>query len=155
VLYLMTDDARGQDMPLDRAAGKAAAAVLIMDDSPEFVDFVREVVELCGHQPTTVTNPSKFKETCVAVKPRVVVLDIHMPELDGMHLTQWLGEFAEAYNLEVRLIIVSGRGEDTIQLCKSVAAMSGFNDVRAFNKPIEVATLSNALGGLAPPRDAK
>lgn len=136
--------------PLDRPERKPAL-VLIMDDNPEFVEFAREVVELCGHTPTTITQPEKFKDTCVALKPQVVILDIHMPDLDGMHLTQWLGEFAEAFGLHVRLVIISGRDEDTIQLCKSVAAMSGFNDVQAYNKPIEVATLTRALSGLSGP----
>lgn len=121
-----------------------------MDDNASFVDFVKEVVELCGHRPSIVTDPKAFKDRCGAIKPRVVILDIHMPGLDGFHLTQWLGEFAFKTKLDIRLIIISGRGEDTIQLCKSVAAMSGFEDVRAFSKPIEVATLVKALSDLTP-----
>lgn len=149
---VMADDPR-QVMPVGRSRDKVSGpvAVLIMDDSAEFAEFVQEVVELCGHVATTVTQPSHFKGICVALKPRVVILDIHMPDLDGMHLTQWLGEFAEAYDLDVRLIIVSGRGEDVIQLCKSVAAMSGFSDVQAYNKPVEVATLVKALSGIEVP----
>lgn len=140
-----------------KASTSAGASVLVMDDNADFVEFITEVVELCGHTPTAVTQSSDFKQVCAAVKPRVVIMDIHMPGLDGMHLTQWLGELAYANNMEIRLIIVSGRGEDVIQLCKSVAAMSGFSDVHAYNKPIEIATLTKALDGLGsrPPGQGK
>lgn len=137
-------------MPRSHTPAKDLRAinVLVIDDQPEFASFAKEVAELCGYTAHALTDPTIFKEHCAAIKPRAVILDIQMPHVDGMRLTQWLGEFVHEAKLDMRLIIVSGRGTSTIQLCKSVAAITGLSDVHAFNKPIEVATLTKALANL-------
>ncbi len=119
--------------------------VLVMDDNVDFAEFVCEVARHNNFNATAISNPKQFEERCTAIRPEIVVLDIQMPGIDGLQLAQWLGDFMLAKQLEVRLVILSGRGEDAIQLCKSVAAISGIHEVQTLSKPVEFATLSKVL----------
>ena len=60
-----------------------AKRLLIMDDEPDFCDFVATVGEGLGYQATKVTDPRKFKTVYAEIQPDCVVIDMVMPELDG------------------------------------------------------------------------
>ncbi len=130
-------------------AGTRAIRVLIMDDNAEFADFVCEVARYNDFNATAISNPRQFEERCAAFRPEIVVLDIQMPGVDGLQLAQWLGDYMHAKQHDVSLVILSGRGEEAIQLCKSVAAISGIKDVQTLTKPVEFATLSKVLLSMA------
>lgn len=123
--------------------------VLVVDDNVDFAEFVCEVVRSNGFNAAAISDPRRFEERCAAVRPEIVILDIQMPGVDGLKIAQWLGDYMHAKQQEVRLVILSGRGEDAIQLCKSVAAISGVREVQTLTKPVEFATLSKVLLSLA------
>ncbi|MFV0368002.1 MAG: response regulator [Hyphomicrobiaceae bacterium] len=119
--------------------------VLVIDDNEAFTMFVGEVAESCGLKAALLTDPTLFKERMEKTGASIVIMDIDMPGVSGLQLSQWLGEFSRAENIEVQLILVSGHREETIRLCKSVAAISGLRDVEALAKPVELAVLTQLL----------
>ena len=75
-------------------------------------------------------------------RPEIVVLDIVMPEMDGIELIQWLID--QAY--DGRLIVVSGFSPDYVKLAQRLAeAKQGMFKVETLTKPIPLATLRNSL----------
>lgn len=131
------------------SAGLRPIRVLVMDDNADFADFVCEVARYSDFNATAISNPKEFEQRCAAFRPEIVVLDIQMPGVDGLQIAQWLGDYMHTSQQDVRLVILSGRGEEAIQLCKSVAAISGVQEVQTLTKPVEFATLSKVLLGLA------
>ncbi|MDE2362981.1 MAG: response regulator [Hyphomicrobiales bacterium] len=131
---------------MDLAAG-AKADVLIVDDNAAFAEFVRDAAEYCGRSAVVITNSTNFMEQCRVVRPRTVVLDIEMPDINGFQLAQWLGEFEAELAEPVQLVIVSGKGIDVLRLGGSVAEISGLQNVNLLTKPIELASLIQIFRG--------
>lgn len=121
--------------------------VLAVDDDPEFAGYVAGVAKEIGLKAEAVTDPAQFAARCEKLHPLIVVLDIEMPSISGLQLAQWLGEHSRSTGIEVRLIVLSGRGEEMIRLCQSVGAISGLRDIIALAKPVEFSVLAQALKG--------
>lgn len=119
--------------------------VLIVDDDRDFAEFVAEVAEGIGLATLIVTDPDQFQKAFEKGRPRIVVLDLHMPGTDGFQIAQSIGKLVENNDVECRLIILSGLGPDAVRMSASVASLSGLDDVFTFNKPVEVATLEAAF----------
>jgi CheY-like chemotaxis protein len=60
------------------------ARVLIVDDSEDLQDAYELVLVSDGHEVTRVADGKRGLERCAAEHPDVVVLDMMMPELDGL-----------------------------------------------------------------------
>ncbi|MCK4828431.1 response regulator transcription factor [bacterium] len=60
--------------------------ILIVDDDPEILELVKCFLE--GHQITVVTLPEGRKaiETILQFEPDLIILDINMPDVNGMDL---------------------------------------------------------------------
>ncbi|MDE2578241.1 MAG: response regulator [Hyphomicrobiales bacterium] len=121
---------------------------LVLDDNPEFAEFVRATGEKCGLRASIATDARHFKELLKTARPRVIVLDIEMPEMNGLQLAQWLGACVEDWERPVQLVIVSGKGIETLRLARSVAEISGFQNVKLISKPIEFATLAQIFNSI-------
>lgn len=122
-----------------------ARKVLIVDDNADFAAFVGEVARGCGLSEHILIDTTQFKEHCEQLRPEIVVLDITMPGVGGLMLAQWLGEYARRHQPDLRLVILSGRDEETIQHCREVGANSGVTDIIALAKPVAYLVLAEAL----------
>ena len=60
--------------------------LLVVDDDPDFGDFVRQVAEGSGYQVTVTTGGQEFMEVYDDVDPTAIVLDMVMPEIEGTEL---------------------------------------------------------------------
>src|SRR5262245_48081287 len=59
------------------------ANILVIDDEPDLVRFVRRVLENDGHHGTTAIDGIEGLRLAVAETPDLVILDLLMPGLDG------------------------------------------------------------------------
>lgn len=62
--------------------------VLIVDDDPGFLKALAEPLAEHGLQVTTTATPQTFWQVLAACNPNVVILDLEMPEFDGVELCQ-------------------------------------------------------------------
>ncbi|MEM9214468.1 MAG: response regulator [Cyanobacteria bacterium P01_F01_bin.150] len=62
--------------------------VVMVDDDDQVLDLAQTLVSAWGIQLTTVNHPSKLWETLATVQPHMVVLDVEMPDANGLELCQ-------------------------------------------------------------------
>jgi two-component system, OmpR family, response regulator ChvI len=68
----------------------AAPTVAVVDDDQDMLDLVETMLELEGHQVITFDSGLAALEALRAKSPDLVILDIKMPEMDGMELLRQL-----------------------------------------------------------------
>ncbi len=58
--------------------------LMVVDDESEICDFLKLFFEERGFEVTVALSGQKALEAVSAVKPHVILLDIHMPGMDGL-----------------------------------------------------------------------
>jgi DNA-binding response OmpR family regulator len=81
------------------------APILVVDDDPKIVTLVRTYLEREGFSVVTAGDGRTALTAVGASKPRLIVLDIMLPELDGLALMRILRERSE-----VPILLLSARG---------------------------------------------
>ena len=117
--------------------------LLVVDDEPEFGEFVRKVATDIGYDVRVTTNGRAFQAAYQELQPTTVVLDMVMPEMDGNELVLWLMQ--QGYASE--LIIITGYSPDYAKDAKLLAEFKGLRSVSTLNKPVRLAKLRAVLGG--------
>jgi DNA-binding response OmpR family regulator len=64
------------------------AKLLIVDDDPQLLDFLRTLLEPWAFNLTLLDDPKQFWTVLEQSKPDLLILDIEMPELSGIDLCQ-------------------------------------------------------------------
>ena len=83
------------------------ARILIVDDEIDNVDILRRVLEREGFlRIASTTDPREAASLYVQHRPDLILLDLHMPHLDGLDVMGQLNEIAEASYLPI--LILSG-----------------------------------------------
>lgn len=116
-------------------------SLLVVDDEPDFAAFVGHVACERGYRVTIVTNPHDFKAAYGSGKPDVIVIDIIMPEIDGLELVKWLADRQCA----AKLIVVSGYIDLYVRLAEALGVASGLRVERSLTKPISYSDLCAAI----------
>jgi CheY-like chemotaxis protein len=115
-------------------------SVLVVDDEDQLRQLIREILEQAGYQ---VTEARDGKEALIQYRlapADVVIMDILMPEQDGLETTATLRrEFPN-----VKIIAITGSSEMIgILSFLDVAKMLGAH--RALQKPFEMQTLLDTV----------
>lgn len=110
------------------------ARILVVDDEAVIRDLERHVLEELGHEVLEAASADEAMRLAREQKPDLILLDILMPGLDGIHLCKLLR--ADKATEDVRILIVSGL-EPTRALEESIIA--GADDF--LSKPIDVTEL--------------
>ena len=82
--------------------------IMVVDDNQEMLDLLDRTLELEGFDATVVTGGDSALNLLEEVNPDLVVLDIMMPGLDGLHTLDLIRERSN-----VPVIMLSARSEDT------------------------------------------
>ena len=83
------------------------AYILIVDDEPDICTLVKEILEDEGFEVSTAENAEQAREARRARRPDLILLDIWMPDTDGISL---LKEWASNSGLNTPVIMMSGHG---------------------------------------------
>ena len=93
--------------------------VLVVDDDPLTLRYVRDVLSDAGYAPLVTGDPGGLAGVIRAEKPRLVLLDLMLPGTDGIELMKRVPELAD---LPVIFISGYGRGETIARALESGAA---------------------------------
>lgn len=110
------------------------AAVLVVDDNPENLRVLREMLTGQGCEVRVARDGNQAMRSIEAAPPDLVLLDIHMPGMDGYEVCRKLK--ADARWCEIPVIFVSALGET---FNKVVAYDSGGADY--ITKPFQIEEL--------------
>jgi CheY-like chemotaxis protein len=64
--------------------------VLIVDDHDGFRVFARKMLEMAGFTVAEAANGAEAAEIAEAVRPRLVLLDVQLPDIDGFDVARQL-----------------------------------------------------------------
>jgi two-component system, OmpR family, KDP operon response regulator KdpE len=86
--------------------------ILVVDDEPRMVRFVRMNLELEGYQVSSANNGMEALEKIRDELPDLVLLDVMMPGMDGFETLERLREIS---TIPVIMLTVKGEEEDRIR----------------------------------------
>ena len=117
---------------------RCVATVLVVDDEPQVLNAVRRALEGAGDRVLTAMSGVEAVDLAATQPPDVVVLDLWLPDIDGVEVVRRLRRW-----LDVPILILSG---DTDQQRKVAALDSGADDF--LEKPFGFPELTARLRAL-------
>lgn len=118
--------------------------LLIIDDEPGVARVIQKVAAGCGYAVTVTTEANAFMDELVAEDPAVILMDLSMPDADGVELLRYLATVKS----KARILIISGFDARVIETSGRLGSAMGLRIVGTLNKPIRVAELRAALSAL-------
>ena len=85
--------------------------VLVVEDAPEFVQMVTTVLHNAGHRVRSVATIASALEELTAFPPDLVILDLGLPDGDGLDLCRMIRERSSAY-----VVMLTGRDDEVDKL---------------------------------------
>ena len=94
--------------------------ILVVEDAPEFQHIHRESLSKAGYRVSVAGDGARALEIARSMDPVVIVLDLVLPDVDGMELCAEFRKFTDAY-----IIMVTSR---TDEVDKLVGLAAGADD---------------------------
>jgi two-component system, OmpR family, response regulator MtrA len=88
------------------------ARVVVADDDVDILALVKAVLERSGHEVIAVTNGAQALASVQSHNPDLAVLDISMPELDGLEVLRRLRADEDTHDLPVILLSAQAQEAD-------------------------------------------
>ena len=105
------------EVPRERHMSQRAT-VLVVDDDPDTVATMREILEEEGHTVLSAKNGREGLEVALQTIPDLVLLDLNMPEMDGR---AFLAAMKKSPTLAaVKVVVLSGASDAPDMACESV-----------------------------------
>jgi two-component system KDP operon response regulator KdpE len=92
---------------MPKSSQKDTRRILVVDDEPRMINFIRMNLELEGHQVIEAHNGMEALEQIRTQLPDIVLLDVMMPELDGFETLRMLREFSD-----IPVIMLTAKGDE-------------------------------------------
>jgi len=111
----------------------AATHILIIDDEPDICSLMKEILEDEGYRVSIAENGIQAKQLHAEQHPDLILLDIWMPDIDGISL---LKEWQESGTLNSPVIMMSGHG--TVETAVEATRLGAFDFIE---KPVSISKL--------------
>lgn len=90
----------------------SAPGILIVDDDPQIIKLLRRFLESKGHAVQSAENGRRALELVDLISPRLILLDIAMPEMSGPETLKEL----RARGRQTPVLMISGAQDETVAL---------------------------------------
>jgi DNA-binding NtrC family response regulator len=105
--------------------------LLVIDDQEGVAKAVGRIARELGYDARTLTSPDKALDVYIDFKPDVVMVDVIMPEKDGIDV---LNEIMLTSH-RARVVLTSGLSNAYLRLAEQVARFHDCTDVSVLRKP--------------------
>ncbi|HEY7112146.1 MAG TPA: response regulator [Thermoanaerobaculia bacterium] len=110
--------------------------VAIVDDEEPVRRALGRLIRSAQFEAEIFPSGDEFLETVSDHRPDCIVLDLHMPKVDGFQVQSWLARA----NIRIPIIVITG--QDTAE---SQARAMGAGAVAYLRKPVDGETLLDAI----------
>ena len=111
----------------------SGAHVLVVDDEPEIRNLVKEILEDEGYEAALAADGQEARKALRERRPDLILLDIWMPDVDGITL---LKEWGEEEGLPCPVIMMSGHG--TVETAVEATRLGAYDFLE---KPLSMAKM--------------
>jgi CheY-like chemotaxis protein/anti-sigma regulatory factor (Ser/Thr protein kinase) len=113
-------------------------SVLVVDDEEEILKAMQNLLDGLGYQSAVAKSGQEALDKYAAMKPEVVLMDINMPEMDGVNCAEKILDL----NPDAKIAFLSGFGVEGLDEIGDRIKAS----IKTFlTKPVELTDLSTAL----------
>jgi two-component system cell cycle response regulator DivK len=130
-------DPGGEHQPLARRTS-LRAGILVVDDNAASAKLVRIVLEHEGYEVQTAADAEEAVRTLSAWTPRLILMDVQLPGVDGLELTRRLRADGATKDLVILALTASATKGDEEKA--RAAGCDGF-----IEKPIDVGSLPRII----------
>jgi DNA-binding NtrC family response regulator len=123
------------------------ANILVVDDEPDIRELVCEILEDEGYEVTIAEDGAAARTAFARKKPDLVLLDIWMPDVDGITL---LKEWSAGGTPDCPVVIMSGHG--TVETAVEATRLGAFDFIQ---KPVSLAKLLSVVSQALDSRQAQ
>ena len=120
---------------------KKKARILLVDDEEDILEFVSYNLQKEGFEVFTANNGKTALNKALEVVPHLIILDVMMPEMDGIQTCEELRKFEKLKNTIIAFL--TARGEDYSQIAGFDAGGDDY-----ITKPIKPKVLVSRVGAL-------
>ena len=111
----------------------SAAHILVVDDEADIRGLLKEILSEEGYAVDVAANAAEARAACARQAPDLVLLDIWMPDADGISL---LREWQQTQSLAAPVVMMSGHG--TVETAVEATRLGAVDYVE---KPLSLAKL--------------
>ena len=123
------------------APTKSRFRILVVDDNADSALSLAMMLSMMGHDTRTAHDGEEAVATAEAFRPRVVLLDIGLPKLNGYEVAQRIRQ--QEWGTSMFLVAVTGWGQDEDRRRSEDVGMN-----LHMVKPVEPSALDRMLAGL-------
>jgi hypothetical protein len=84
----VADDDSSECAPAPALAAMGSLRIMVVDDNRDSADMLAMSLQIMGHQVRTVYSPLAVMDACAGFEPELMIIDIGMPELNGLALAE-------------------------------------------------------------------
>jgi len=89
--------------------------IMVIDDQPDILDIVKAILERSGYVVQVADSGMEAFSLMEEKKPDLIILDIMMPQMDGLKVLQQLKGNADYSSIPVILLTVKVQHEDVLK----------------------------------------
>jgi twitching motility two-component system response regulator PilH len=87
------------------------ANILIIDDSPTYLEALRGMLHKHGHHCTMEQSGEAGIDTALKLKPDLIIMDVIMPKMSGFQATRQLAKNPQTAHIPI--VIISTKGQES------------------------------------------
>ncbi len=93
----------------------AKSTIMVVDDEPELIDILRLMLERKGYSVSCAYNGPQLLAGLEEQKPDLILLDVMMPEMDGLEVLTRLKGNPDTVSIPVIMLTALDRYEDRLR----------------------------------------
>jgi two-component system, OmpR family, alkaline phosphatase synthesis response regulator PhoP len=88
--------------------------IMVVDDNPDIITIVKTILEGKGYQVLSASSGQELLNLLTDRKPDLIILDIMMPEMDGLEVLGRLKAVTDTASIPVILLTAKVQYEDVL-----------------------------------------